>query len=578
MPAAENRQVRSFAQRFMPISLRGYKRAWLVSDVVAGATLAAVAIPETMGYTSIAQTPVVTGLYTVIFPTVMFALLGASRLLVVGADSATAAILAAGLGAAAIAGVTPNSAEWLAYTSFIALICGVLLLIARVFRLGFLGDFLSASVLIGFLTGVGVQVFTGQIPDMLGIPKGSGSWLSQQWHLIASLGDLNWATFAFATATLVIIVGFKRFAPRVPGAIIAVVLLIAVSVLTGASTRGVAVVGAVQGGFPPIGLPTGIDLNNWFTCTVIAFSCFILIIAQSAATSRSFAMKHGQSADVNRDIVGLSAASFAAGLSGTFVVNGSPTKTQILDEQRGRTQLANLTMSAIVLLVAMFFTAVLTDMPKAVLGAIVFLIGVDLIDIAGLRRIARRRRSEFLIAVVTAVVVCAVGVEQGVVLAIVVSIIEVVRRQYTPKDFVLGVSDGGPQTYQSATPGTQSAPGLIVFRYDAELFYANANRFVDDIESLVEKAPDEVRWLILDAAGLDDIDYSAGISLAGLLDYLASRQITFAMARADTGLLDTLGAYDLLDRIGPDHLYDTLAEAIEAFHRDIPSPLTRPDA
>ena len=330
-----------------------------------------------------------------IFPTAVFALLGASRLLVAGADSAPAAILAAGLGAAAIAGVTPNSAEWLAYTSFIALICGVLLLIARVFRLGFLGDFLSASVLIGFLTGVGVQVFTGQIPDMLGIPKGSGSWLSQQWHLIASLGDLNWATSAFATATLVIIVGFKRFAPRVPGAIIAVVLLIAVSALTGASTRGVAVVGAVQGGFPPIGLPTGIDLNNWFTCTVIAFSCFILIIAQSAATSRSFAMKHGQSADVNRDIVGLSAANFAAGLSGTFVVNGSPTKTQILDEHRGRTQLANLTMSAIVLVVAMFFTAVLTDMPKAVLGAIVFLIGVDLIDIAGLRRIARRRRSEF---------------------------------------------------------------------------------------------------------------------------------------------------------------------------------------
>jgi MFS superfamily sulfate permease-like transporter len=260
------------------------------------------------------------------------------------------------------------------------------------------------------------------------------------------------------------------------------------------------------------------------------------------------------------------------------VVNGSPTKTQILDEQRGRTQLANLTMSAIVLLVAMFFTAVLTDMPKAVLGAIVFLIGVDLIDIAGLRRIARRRRSEFLIAVVTAVVVCAVGVEQGVVLAIVVSIIEVVRRQYKPKDFVLGVSDGGPQTYRSATPGTQSAPGLIVFRYDAELFYANANRFVDDIESLVEKAPDEVRWLILDAAGLDDIDYSAGISLAGLLDYLASRQITFAMARADTGLRDTLAAYDLLNRIGPDHLHDTLTEAIEAFHRDVRSPITRPDA
>src|SRR3954469_23303514 len=440
-----------------PASLRGYRRSWLTGDVVAGATLAAVAIPETMGYTTIAQTPIVTGLYTVIFPTVVFALLGSSRLLVVGADSATAAILAAGLASASIAGVTPNSQLWLAYTSFAALLCGVLLLLARVFRLGFLGDFLSASVLIGFLTGVGVQVFTGQIPDMLGIPKGSGSWLSQQWHVITSLGDISWATFTFAAAALAIILGFKRFAPRVPGAIIAVVLLIAVSALTSASTRGVAVVGAVERGFPPIGLPQGIDLDNLASCTAIAFSCFILIIAQSAATSRSFAMKHGESADVNRDIVGLSAGNFAAGLSGTFVVNGSPTKTQILDEQKGRTQLANLTMSAIVLVVALFFTAALTDMPKAVLAAIVFLIGLDLVDIAGLARISRRRRSEFIIAVVTAAVVCAVGVEQGIILAIVLSILDIVRRQYKPKAFVVGSADG-TSSYQRAAAGAQSAP------------------------------------------------------------------------------------------------------------------------
>jgi high affinity sulfate transporter 1 len=564
-------QVVSFAKGLVPVSLRGYRRSWLVTDVVAGVTLSAVAIPETMGYTSIAQTPVVTGLYTVIFPTIVFALLGASRLLVVGADSATAAILAAGLGSAAIAGVTPNSPEWLAYTSFIALLCGVLLLLARVFRLGFLGDFLSASVLIGFLSGVGVQVATGQLPDMLGIAKGSGSWPRQQWHLLTSLGELSWATVAFTAATLVIILGFKRVAPKVPGAIIAVVLLIGVSAATDASTHGVAVVGAVQGGFPPIGLPHGINLDTWTSCIAIAFSCFILIIAQSAATSRSFAMKHGQNVDVNRDIVGLAAANFAAGLSGTFVVNGSPTKTQILDEQGGRTQLANLTMSMLVLLVALLFTSVLTAMPKAVLGAIVFLIGVDLIDLTGLGRIARRRRSEFVIAVVTAVVVCAVGVEQGVLLAIVVSILEVIRRQYKPKDFVLGVADSGQQRYRQATAGAQSAPGLIVFRYDAELFYANANRFVDDIQRLVDKAPDQVRWLILDAGGLDDIDYSAGIALTGLLDYLRSRQITFAMAETDSSLVDTLRTYDLLDRIGPNQLYDTLAEAIQAFHSDTPA-------
>ena len=292
----------------IPEWLRGYQRSWLTTDLIAGATLSAVAIPETMGYTSIAETPIVTGLYTVIFPTAIFALLGASRLLVVGADSATAAILAAGLTAAGIAGVTPNSQEWLAYTSFIALICGGLLVLARVFRLGFLGDFLSASVLIGFLTGVGVQVFTGQIPGMLGIPKGSGGWLKQQWHLITNLDEISWVTTAYAAATLVIILGFKKFMPKVPGAIVAVLLLIAVSAITDAKSHGVAVVGSVTGGFPPIGLPKGIDIHEFRACLGIAVSCFILIIAQSAATSRSFAMKHGQTVDINRDIVGLAGA------------------------------------------------------------------------------------------------------------------------------------------------------------------------------------------------------------------------------------------------------------------------------
>lgn len=553
---------------FVPVSMRGYKRSWLVTDLVAGATLCAVAIPETMGYTSIAQTPIVTGLYTIIFPAIAFALLGASRLLVVGADSATAAILAAGLGGAAIAGVSPNSPEWLAYTSFIALICGVLLILARVFRLGFLGDFLSASVLIGFLTGVGVQVFSGQLPSMLGIPKGSGTWLEQQGYLVTHLDQMSWPTTAYAAATLIIIVGFKRFAPKVPGAIVAVVLLIIVSAATDASAHGVAVVGAVQGGFPPIGLPQGISMSNLATCAGIAFSCFILIIAQSAATSRSFAMKHGQNVDVNRDIVGLAGANLAAGLSGTFVVNGSPTKTQILDEQKGHTQLANLTMSGIVLLVVLFFTAALTDMPKAVLGAIVFLIGIDLIDVLGLRRIASRRRSEFVIALVTAVVVCGIGVEQGIILALIVSILEVVRRHYKPKDYVVSVSKTGEESFGPASPGTQSDSGLIIFRFDSDLFYANANRFVEDVETLVDNAPDPVRWFILDAGAVDDIDYSAGISLGGLLDYLEARRVTFALVGADTSLVDTLRAYDLLDRIGTGHLHDSLSEALHAFHND----------
>jgi len=552
----------------VPPWLKGYKREWLVRDVAAGVTLAAVAIPECMGYTSIAQTPIVTGLYTIIFPTLVFALLGSSRLLVVGADSATAALLAAGLTGAAISGVTPGSAEWLAYTSVVALICGLLLLIARVFRLGFLGDFLSASVLIGFLTGVGVQVATGQIPDMLGIPKGSGTWLQQQWDWITSLGSIHWPTFAYALATIVIIKGFERFLPRVPGAIVAVLLLIGVSTALDSSADGVAVVGAVQGGFPPIGLPDiTIDelTGNMGTLVAIAFSCFILIIAQSAATSRSFAMKHGQSVDVNRDIVGLSGANFAAGLSGTFVVNGSPTKTQILDGQKGRTQVANITMSLVTLLVVLFFTAILTNMPKAVLAGIVFLIGLSLIDITGLKVVAAARRSEFVIAVITAIVVCAVGVEQGIILAIVVSILDIIRRQYRPKDFLVGVNDKGVPTYQPATPGAESEPGLIVFRYDAALFYANANRFVDEIEALVDSAPVPVEWLVVDASSIDDVDYSAGKAFAGLLDYLDARHITPVLARADSSLIAALQAYGLAERIPTGQRFGNLIDAVEAF-------------
>lgn len=550
----------------VPTSLRGYQNSWLRTDLIAGVTLAAVAIPETMGYTSIAQTPIVTGLYTVIFPTLLFALLGSSRLLVVGADSATAAILAAGLATVSVAGLTPNSELWLAYTSFIALLCGAMLLVARVARLGFLGDFLSASVLIGFLTGVGVQVATGQLPDMLGIPKGAGNWLQQQWELITSLGSIQWLTFAFAVGTLAIILGFKKFLPVVPGAIVAVVLSIIISAAIDASSRGVAVVGAVQGGFPPIGLPQGIDLSTTAECVAIAFSCFILIIAQSAATSRSFAMRHGQKVDVNQDIVGLSGANFAAGLSGTFVVNGSPTKTQILDELKGRTQVANITMSAVVLVVVMFLTGLLADMPKAVLGAIVFLIGVDLVDYLGLKRVWRQRPAEGVIAVITAVVVCAVGVEQGIILAILMSIIWLIKRQYAPEAFVMK-SSGDSEVYANAKAGAETMPGLIVFRYDSELFYANANRFVDDVQEVFSSAPDPVRWLVIDCSSVTDIDYSAAISLKGLIDYVHANNAHFGIMGADPGLLKTMHDLGLTEDFTEDRIFNNFDDVVEAYRR-----------
>jgi high affinity sulfate transporter 1 len=562
----------SVLTRVVPEWIRHYKLSWLSVDVLAGVTLAAIAVPEVMGYTSIAQTPVITGLYTIIFPTLLFALLGSSRLLVVGADSATAAILAAGLAGLGISGLSPNSSEWVAWTSLVALVCGGMLILARLLRLGFLGDFLSASVLIGFLTGVGISVLTGQLPDMLGIPKGTGNWFEQQWSTLTHLTDASLWTVAFAAGTLLIIVGCKLISRKIPGAVIAVILSIVLSSVLDASSHGVAVIGPVQGGMPPFGLPQGLDLSDIPAVMGVALSCFFLIIAQSAATSRSFAMKHSERVDINKDIVGLAGANIAAGLTGTFVVNGSPTKTEILDEQRGRSQMANITMSLVVIVVVLFLTKYLTNMPVAVLAAIVFMIGLGLVDLKGLRRIQVARISEFVIALVTAIVVFAWGVEEGIILAIALSVLELVRRAYTPSDFLVGVNKGGQPTYTPAEPGSESLPGLLVFRFDSRLFYANASLFVDRIQELISAAPSHIRWLILDCSSIGDIDYSASLNLAGLIEALHAEKRVFALADVDPTLMEVLTKLETLEQFDNAHIYPTVQDAVAAFRADSAAP------
>jgi MFS superfamily sulfate permease-like transporter len=333
-----------------------------------------------------------------------------------------------------------------------------------------------------------------------------------------------------------------------------------VSSVVDAAAHGVAVVGDISGGFPPVGLPAGVTFADARQVLPIAASCLILVIAQSAATARGYAMKAGDRVDVNRDIVGLAAANAAAGLTGTFVVNGSPTKTEVLDEQGGHSQL-----------VTLFATGLLAPMPTSVLGAIVFLIGYSLVDVVGLGTIRGRAPLEFAIALVTAVVVCVVGVEQGIGLAIVLSILQLVRRQYRPNDFVVGVDAEGQPTYRAAAPGLQSQPGLIVFRYAAELFYANANRFADDVQALVEQAPDPVTWVVLDCSGIDDVDYSAGMALNHLVDYVHAHDAHFAVARADPRLLETLEVMGTLDKFGREHVFGNLTDAFDAFRAD-PEP------
>ena len=549
----------------VPRFLRGYQARWLGADVLAGLTLSAVAIPEVMGYTAITHTPIVTGLYTLLLPLIVFAVFGSSKLLVVGGDSATAAVLAGGLATAGLLGASPGSTRWVALCALTAFVTGVLLLVARLLRLGFLGDFLSAPVLIGFLSGVGIQVATDQIPALLGVARGSGNWLEGQWAWISQLGRVSVPTLAYGLATVAIIVVSKRWVPRIPGTVVAVAGLLVVASVSRASGYGVDVVGTVNGGIPPLALPDGLSLSDMGAVSVTALACVFIIITQSAATARSFAMKAGDHADVNRDIVGLAAANLAAGLTGTFVVNGSPTKTQIVDDARAHTQLANLVVAGVTLVVLVFVTGLLAELPHAVLAGVVFVIGIGLVDGHGLRSIWRRRPSEFVVAVVTALCVVVWGVGVAIVVAIVLSLITVIVRQYNAPSFVLTKRNEGGYDYHRAVAGTQSASGLIVFRFDSQLFFANATMFCARAETVVVNAPDPVRWFILDCAGIPDIDYSAGRTLGDLVRFLHARSIHVILARPEPALLATLDRYGLMAEIRPESIFSDLDAAVAAF-------------
>ena len=554
--------------------IRPYDRTWLTRDIVAGITLAALAIPEVMGYTKIAGTPVITGLYTILLPVIAFAVLGSSRHLVVGGDSATAAIMYAGIAALGISGLKPNSPEWLALASLSALIAGVLLLLARIVRLGFLADFISRTVLIGFLTGVGIQVAAGQVAGMLGVaePKVDLDALSgtliKLWDTLTEIDQTSLATLAVSLSVLATLIVFERWIKAIPGGLVAVAGAIAVSWAFDLQDHGVSILGPVPSGLPHLGLPSGVGWSDVTALLATAVSMFLVILAQSAATSRAYAVKYQERFVENNDLVGLGIANLAAGLSSTFVVNGSPTKTEMVDEAKSHTQVAQLTTAATVAIVLLFLTKPLQYLPSAVLAAVVFLIGLKLVDIANMRAIWRLRRDEFWIAALTAAVVVGIGVEQGIILAIVLSLILHVKRHYSTRDSVVAWDQQGRPEERPPIPGAQSEPGLVVYRFAVGVFYANAARLMEEAMALVD-VPERPRWFVLLADAIDDVDYTGGKTLAELADQLAERGVVFGVAVASDHVWEELDRFGVTQRIGREHTFRTLADVREAFHRAV---------
>ena len=536
------------------------KRSRVPAEALAGLTLAALGIPEVLGYAKIAGMPLVTGLYTMLLPMAVYAVLGSSRHLVVAADSATAAILAAALTGLAVTG----SEQYVRLAGLAALLTGGMLFAARLARLGFLANFLSRTVLVGFLTGVGIQVAAGQLPDMLGVTAAGRQTLPRLLNTIRTLPQVHWADVAISIAVLVVVVVARRINHRIPGLLIAVIIAIIVSWASDLSGHGVAVVGSVPRGLPSLGLPA----LGWHDAKALlgaAVSMFVVILAQSAATSRAYAVKYEEPFSEATDLVALGAANAAAAFSGTFVVNGSPTKAQIVDSAGGRSQLSQLTAGAVVLIVLVLLTAPLAYLPDAALAAVVFVIAVELVDVKGMRHILGLRKREFTVALLTTVAVVILGIEYGIVLAIIASIVDHLRHSYSPLNSVLVKSANGHWRQIPAEPGARTEEGLVVYRFGTSLYYANASRMLEDIRTLVAHGG-PLRWLVIDCAAIGDVDYTASTVLVEVVEHVHQHHVHLALSSVLGPVRQQLDRYGISKTLGHDAYFHTAGEALEAFH------------
>jgi sulfate permease, SulP family len=544
--------------------LRPFNSSHIPSELIPGITLAALGIPEVMGYTKIIGTPVITGIYTMLLPMLVFALCGSSRHLVVSADSATAAIIAAGF---ILLSLEPNTPRYVALTGLVALASAGMLLLARILRLGFLADFLSRTVLVGFLSGVGIQVALGDLHGVLGFEKNGHGFLQQMWFTASHLSETNGMCLSIALVVMAVIVGFEIWEPRIPGALLAVIGMTVASAFFHWSDKGIKVVGTVPGGFPPLGLPD-VTWHDVISVLPIAFSCFVVILAQSAATSRAYALRYHDRFNQNVDLVGLALANVAAGFSGTFVVNGSPTKTAMVDTAGGRSQWSHLGTVAVVLLVLLFLTKPLSFLPNAVLSAIVFLIGLKLVDYRGLAEIRRRKPGEFSVALATAAVVVFVGVEEGIFLAVILSLLQHIRRNYRPYTAVILHDDADHWRMEDAAPGRMLEPGMVMFWFGAGLFYANVPYFTEQARKLVDESPTPVRWFVIDCSAITNLDFSAGKALAELQQDLAGMGVVLALARIQLKRHGDLEQLGLVKRIGSHRIFNSRKDCVDAYRSE----------
>jgi high affinity sulfate transporter 1 len=544
-------------------TLREYQRSWLASDLVAGLVLTALLVPVGMGYAQAAGLPPITGLYATIVPLVVYAAMGPSRVMVLGPDSSLAAVIAAVI--LPLGGDDPETAVALA--GALAVLTGLIILVAGMAKLGFVTELLSRPAQLGYLYGIAVTILVGQLPRLCGFSIEGRGLLTEIRDVARGVADgqVNRAALAVGVTGIVVILLLRRFWRTAPGVMVAVLVGIAAVTLFDLAEEGVQVLGVLPQGLPTLAFPA-VELADLGALFSGALGIALVAVADTTVLSQSLAAQRDETVDPNQELRALGAANLAAGLFQGFAISSSASRTPVAVAAGARSQLTPLVGAVAIALLLVTAPGALRNLPLPMLAAIVITAAVGLIDAPAVRRLYRVRRSEFVLWLAAFLGVALLGVLLGIFVAILLSLADFVRRAWRPHDAVLGREDDLKGYHDiDRHPSARLIPGLLLYRFDAPLFFANAGYFRRRVHQLVADATHPLRWVVVAAEPITDVDTTAADTLQQLLEELRQQDVTLAFAEAKGPIKDRLRRYGLLDAIGPDRFFPTIGTAVDAY-------------
>jgi high affinity sulfate transporter 1 len=572
------RQVRPRGlYRIFPIlaTLRSYKRDWMLSDIAAGLVLTAILVPVGMSYASASGLPAIYGLYATIVPLIVYAVFGPSRILILGPDSALTALIAA-----SILPLAAGSADKaVALASMLAILSGALCILAGLARFGFLTELLSQPIRDGYLNGIALTVLIGQLPKVLGFSVSGSSFLKETNGLLQGIGNgqINWIACVIGLSCLVVILGFRRWTSRIPGVLIAVAgATIIVTLLDLSAGAGIAVIGPLPQGLPQFQIPA-LSFTEIRDLCAAAVAVALVSFADMSALSRTFAYRTGTEVDSNQEIIALGAANVAAGFFQGFPVTSSSSRTPVAEAAGARTQIAGAVGAVCIALLLIFAPRLLMNLPQAALGAIVIAACISLVEVRSVLRLYKLRRDEFVLSIVCFLGVVLLGVIQGIFMAVALALLAFIWRAWRPYDAVLGHVDGLKSYHDIARhPEAKRIPGLVLFRWDAPLFFANAETFRKQVLRAVADAPTPTKWVVVAAEPITDVDITAAGMLADLDHALHEAGLDLFFAEMKGPVKDRLKRYGLFNRLGIENFFPTIEQAVDRYL--IAHKIDRPDS